>query len=58
MTKIENSIVLFNEKQVRRKWDEENERWYFSVIDVIAVLTGSVNPQAYWRKLKERLNNE
>jgi DNA-damage-inducible protein D len=58
MTKKDNSIVLFKEKQVRRNWDEENELWYFSIMDVIAVLTGSINPQAYWRKLKERLKNE
>jgi prophage antirepressor-like protein len=58
MTKKENSIVLFNEKQVRRLWDNEKEFWYFSIMDVIAVLTGSINPQAYWRKLKERLKNE
>ena len=54
----ENSIVLFNQKQVRRHWDEEKELWYFSIADVVAILTESVNPQAYWRKLKERLKKE
>ena len=47
MTKKDNSIVLFHEKQVRRHWDEEKELWYFSIVDVIAVLTDSVNPNNY-----------
>jgi hypothetical protein len=54
----EDSIVLFKQQQVRRHWDDEQELWYFSVVDVIAILTDSVNPQAYWRKLKERLKKE
>ena len=57
MTK-ETAIKLFNQKQVRCHWDEEQEKWYFSVIDVVGVLTESVDPGAYWRKLKERLRNE
>jgi len=52
------SIILFNQQKIRRHWDDEKELWYFSVVDVIAVLTGSVDPFAYWRKLKERLKNE
>jgi hypothetical protein len=52
------SIILFNQKQVRRHWDEERELWYFSVVDVIAILTGSNNPQVYWRVLKKRLIDE
>lgn len=52
------SIVLFNQKQIRRVWDREKREWYFAISDVIAVLTRSVNPTAYWRKLKERLKNE
>ncbi|PIP02334.1 MAG: hypothetical protein COW18_07385 [Zetaproteobacteria bacterium CG12_big_fil_rev_8_21_14_0_65_54_13] len=56
--KKEDSIILFHQKQVRRYWDEEQEIWYFSVVDVVAILTDSVNPQAYWRKLKERLKKE
>lgn len=52
------AILLFNQKQVRRHWDEEKETWYFSVVDVIAILTVSVNPAAYWRKLKERMIKE
>ena len=54
----ENSIVLFKQKQVRRYWDEDKEFWCFSIVDVVAILTDSVNPQAYWRKLKERLKKE
>jgi len=54
----ESTIVLFHQKQVRRHWDEEQELWYFSVVDVVAILTDSINPQAYWRKLKERLKKE
>ena len=51
-------IAIFEGKQIRRVWDEEKELWYFSVSDVIRVLTGSVDPVAYWRKLKERLLKE
>jgi hypothetical protein len=58
MTKKDNSILLFNEKQVRRHWDDERELWVFSVVDVIEILTESVDSNAYWRKLKERLKKE
>jgi hypothetical protein len=54
----EKSIILFKAQKIRRHWDDEKEQWYFSIVDVIAVLTGSVNPQVYWRKLKERLIKE
>lgn len=57
MTK-ETAIKLFNEKQIRTHWDDEQEKWYFSIIDVIAVLTESENPQTYWRVLKKRLLDE
>jgi prophage antirepressor-like protein len=50
--------VIFNQKQIRRIWDEKQELWYFSVIDVVEALTNSVDPNAYWRKLKQRLNEE
>ena len=50
-----NKIQLFENKRIRTAWDEEKEEWYFSVVDVIAVLTDSVDPTAYWRKLKQRL---
>ena len=54
----ENKVQLFEDQKIRAAWDEEKEEWYFSVIDVISVLTDSVNPQAYWRKLKQRLKEE
>jgi len=57
MTKKE-SIKLFEDHKIRSLWDEEIEEWYFSVVDVVAVLTDSVNPTAYWRKLKDRLKKE
>ncbi len=52
------SIKIFEEKTVRTVWDVDHEKWYISIIDVIAVLTESVDPNAYWRKLKQRLNEE
>ena len=51
-------IKLFEEKKVRTHWDSEKEIWYFSITDIIAILTESVDPLAYWRKLKERLKAE
>jgi hypothetical protein len=57
MTK-KNEIRLFEEKQVRSIWDAEKEKWYISIIDVIAILTESIDPNAYWRKLKQRLKEE
>lgn len=57
MTK-ETAIKLFEEKQVRSVWDAEQEKWYISIVDVIAVLTESIDPNAYWRKLKQRLKEE
>ncbi len=56
--KKENSIQLFEEKQVRTHWDEDQEKWYFSIIDVIEVLTESSNPRRYWSDLKIKLHNE
>ena len=52
------NIKLFEEQQVRSVWNEEQQKWYFSIIDVIAVLTESVDASAYWRKLKQRLKVE
>lgn len=52
------AIQLFEQRKVRTVWDDEAERWYFSVVDVVGVLTDSTNPQAYWRKLKQRLTEE
>jgi hypothetical protein len=57
MTK-ETAIKLFEEQQVRSIWDAEQEKWYISIIDVIAILTESVDANAYWRKLKQRLKEE
>ena len=51
-------IQLFEEKRVRTVWDDQEERWYFSIVDVCAVLTASANPQTYWRVLKQRLIKE
>ena len=51
-------IAIFEGKRIRRHWDNEKELWYFSVVDVVRVLTNSVDALAYWRKLKERLLKE
>ena len=51
-------IQLFEDKRIRTAWDEEKEEWCFSVVDVIAVLTDSKDPAAYWRKLKQRMREE
>ncbi|MFA5855007.1 MAG: Bro-N domain-containing protein [Candidatus Gracilibacteria bacterium] len=58
MSKKDNSIVLFHEKQVRRHWDDVKEFWYFSIIDVIEILTDSSTPRRYWSDLKIKLKNE
>ena len=57
MTKRE-ALQLFEEKKVRTVWDDEQEKWYFSIVDVCGVLTDSKDPTAYWRKLKQRLKEE
>jgi hypothetical protein len=49
------ALKLFEDKKVRTVWDEEQEKWYISIVDVIAALTESENPQVYWRVLKKRL---
>ena len=51
-------IALFQGKQVRRLWNDEAEKWYFSVVDVISVLTQSSRPRKYWDDLKRRLSQE
>ena len=53
-----NSLKLFQSNQIRAIWNEEEEQWYFSVVDVVGALTDSVDRSAYWRKLKQRLKNE
>lgn len=52
------SIKLFEEREVRSLWDDEQEKWYLAIVDVVAVLTESANPQVYWRVLKKRLKGE
>jgi len=54
----ENKLQLFEEQSVRTHWDEEQEKWFFSVVDVVAILSESIDPQSYWRKLKQRLRVE
>jgi len=54
----ETSIKLFEQKQVRSIWDEEEEKWYFSIVDVVGALTDSPNPNNYWKVLKHRLIKE
>ena len=54
----EKSIKLFQNKEIRAAWNEPEEDWYFSIVDVISVLTDSIDPQSYWRKLKQRLKAE
>ena len=52
------AVRLFEERKVRSVWDDQNEKWYFSIVDVVAILTDSPNPQTYWRVLKKRLKDE
>ena len=54
----QNAIKVFEEKKVRTVWDSEKEEWYFSIIDVIAILTESDNPRRYWSDLKHKLIKE
>ena len=57
----ENSVQIFEDKKIRTAWDEEKEEWYFSVIDVVSVLTEQSNYQTarnYWKVLKKRLKDE
>ena len=56
--KNQNKIKLFEDKKVRTLWNEGEEQWYFSIVDVIEVLTESIDVNAYWRKLKQRLKEE
>ena len=57
MTK-DTAIKLFNEKQIRTIWDDEQEKWFFSIVDVVGVLTESPKPNNYWKVLKHRLAKE
>lgn len=58
MTKKENNLALFSGQEIRRFWDEKQEKWYFSIIDVIAALINSVNPKDYWYKMKIRVKSD
>lgn len=58
MKNTKNQIKLFENKKVRSHWDEDQEKWYFSVIDVIEVLTESPRPRKYWNALKTKIKNE
>ena len=55
---MNNEIKLYENQKIRSAWDNEKEEWYFSIVDIITVLTESNNPTAYWRKLKQRLKEE
>lgn len=57
MTK-ENAIRLFQDQKVRVQWDNEKEKWFFSIVDIIGILTESPNPRKYWSVLKTRLKKE
>ena len=53
-----NALKLFDEKKVRTLWDDELEKWYFSIVDVVEVLTDSPRPRKYWNALKTKLQKE
>lgn len=53
-----NTIKLFESKKIRTVWDDKEEKWYFSIVDVVAVLTDSPNPRKYWSVLKTHLKKE
>ena len=51
-------VKIFGDRKIRSVWDDKAEKWYFAIVDVVAVLTDSKDPLAYWRKLKQRLKAE
>ena len=55
---MKNEVKLFEQQKVRTHWDEKKQKWYFSIIDVIAILTDSSNPRDYWFKMKQRIKTE
>ena len=55
---VNTSIKLFEDKRVRTAWNEDEEDWYFSIIDVCEILSGSSEPRRYWSDLKSKLKNE
>jgi hypothetical protein len=56
--KKQDAVKIFEDKKVKTAWDAINEKWYFSIVDVVAALTDSPNPQVYWRVMKKRLKDE
>lgn len=52
------NLKLFEDKKIRTHWDEKQEKWYFSIVDVVSVLSESVNPRDYWFKMKKELNRK
>ena len=58
MSKKTTSIVLFEQREVRRLWDAKADQWFFSIIDIIEILTGSTIPKRYWTDLKKKLRDE
>ena len=52
------NVKIFDDRKIRTIWDSENEKWFISIVDVISILTESIDPAAYWRKLKKRLLEE
>ena len=52
------ALQLFEDKNVRTIWDDEQEKWFFSIVDVVTILTDSVDGRKYWNKLKQRLKQE
>jgi len=52
------NIKIFEDNTIRTVWDSDSEKWYISIVDVVSVLTQSIDPTAYWRKLKQRLRAE
>ena len=55
---MKNEIKLFEQRKVRTHWDEERQKWFFSITDVIEILTGSPRPRKYWSALKTKLQQE
>ena len=58
MNKNQKKIAIFKQQKIRRVWDEEKELWYFSIIDIVKVLTNSTIPKRYWTDLKRNLSEE
>jgi len=56
--KNKKQVGLFQGKEIRKIWDDEHEKWYFSVVDVVAALEASSDPRKYWNKLVQRLREE